>query len=317
MTEKITFIPSRLKSSVVGGHVAGASDIIDDAKNKLQSEINASVEESINDLQGVVGDVDEKIANAIEPLNNTISQNKQEADNKIEAIKGGSSKNIQMLSDEIAQKQPALTFDNAPALGSNNPVKSDGIKRALNEKQDSISDLAAIRTGAARGATALQEHQSLVDYYNKSQVDDKLAQKQDSITIDQTPTVNSGNPISSDAVYDLQEATKEALNRKQETLTWDLTPTLGSGNPVTSGGVAAALEKGNKIEFVEVSALPAPTTSTTGSIYVVRTDDTYKWYVTVFDTALDPASYAWKNVNTAALDFASTDDCGEAANELT
>ena len=38
------------------------------------------------------------------------------------------------LSDQIANKQDALTFDNSPTSGSNNPVKSSGIYSALQNK---------------------------------------------------------------------------------------------------------------------------------------------------------------------------------------
>ena len=41
MTEKIQPIPHRLKNMAVGGHVAGAEDILDDALSKNQQEINA------------------------------------------------------------------------------------------------------------------------------------------------------------------------------------------------------------------------------------------------------------------------------------
>ena len=40
MSEKSIFIPARLKSSVINGHVTGAADIIDDALNKTQDVIN-------------------------------------------------------------------------------------------------------------------------------------------------------------------------------------------------------------------------------------------------------------------------------------
>lgn len=43
MAEKISYIPTRLKNTVKGGHVAGAEDIIDDALNRKQSEINQEV----------------------------------------------------------------------------------------------------------------------------------------------------------------------------------------------------------------------------------------------------------------------------------
>lgn len=53
--------------------------------------------------------------------------------------------------------QSELTFDNAPTANSNNPVKSGGVKTALDAKQDTISDLSAIRNGAALGMTAYQK----------------------------------------------------------------------------------------------------------------------------------------------------------------
>lgn len=41
---------------------------------------------------------------------------------------------LNSLSDQIAHKQDALTFDNSPTSGSNNPVKSSGIYSALQGK---------------------------------------------------------------------------------------------------------------------------------------------------------------------------------------
>lgn len=43
MTEKISYIPSRIKNAAVGGHVAGADDIIDDELQLTQSQINSIV----------------------------------------------------------------------------------------------------------------------------------------------------------------------------------------------------------------------------------------------------------------------------------
>lgn len=47
--------------------------------------------------------------------------------------------NIATNATAIAGKQNTLTFDNAPASGSNNPVKSGGIYTALSGKQDAIT----------------------------------------------------------------------------------------------------------------------------------------------------------------------------------
>lgn len=43
MTEKISYIPSRIKNAAVGGHVTGAVDIIDDDLQLTQAQINAIV----------------------------------------------------------------------------------------------------------------------------------------------------------------------------------------------------------------------------------------------------------------------------------
>lgn len=48
--------------------------------------------------------------------------------------------------------QSVLTFDSTPTDGSDNPVTSDGVYDALSAKQDTISDLATIRSNASTGA---------------------------------------------------------------------------------------------------------------------------------------------------------------------
>lgn len=187
--------------------------------------------------------------------------------------------------------------------GIEDAYTKEEVDNKLLQKQDNINDLNEIREGAAKGATALQEHQSLDAYYKKDRVDELLKEKQDNLTIDSTPTVNSNNPISSDAVYDLQEALVKALNGKQNTLTFDLTPTSGSGNPVTSGGVFAAIAEAGQIRFLEVDKLPEPDVTTMGKIYILRQGDSYMWYVSVFDTSLEPPQYVWRQVNNNTVDL--------------
>lgn len=50
MTEKIQPIPHRIKNMAVGGHVAGAEDILDDSLSKNQQEINAELYNLIKSL---------------------------------------------------------------------------------------------------------------------------------------------------------------------------------------------------------------------------------------------------------------------------
>ena len=59
----------------------------------------------------------------------------------------------------------------------------DEISQIIDSKQDVISDLETIRTGAAAGATALQA-QSLNDYYTKEQIDNMLG-----VAIEKTNTI--------------------------------------------------------------------------------------------------------------------------------
>lgn len=53
---------------------------------------------------------------------------------------------------------PKMTVDSSPTANSTNLVTSGGVKTAVDAKQDTISDLATIRSGAALGATALQSY---------------------------------------------------------------------------------------------------------------------------------------------------------------
>ena len=73
---------------------------------------------------------------------------------------------------------------------------------------------------------------------NMIKIDTALAGKQDTLTIDNTPTANSNNPVKSGGVY-------ASLAGKQNKLTFDSTPTVNSNNPVTSDGIYRALLVGS------------------------------------------------------------------------
>ncbi|WP_405345227.1 hypothetical protein [Ruminococcus sp.] len=78
--------------------------------------------------------------------------------------------------------QAKLTFDSTPTEDSKNPVTSGGVYSALAGKQDTISDLSTIRSGAATGASAVQP----------AAMEAALAQKQDALNSAQLAAVNSG-----------------------------------------------------------------------------------------------------------------------------
>ena len=78
--------------------------------------------------------------------------------------------------------QAKLTFDSAPTEDSKNPVTSGGVYSALAGKQDTISDLSTIRSGAAAGASAVQP----------AAMEAALSGKQATLTTAQLAAANSG-----------------------------------------------------------------------------------------------------------------------------
>ena len=92
-------------------------------------------------------------------------------------------------------KQDTLTFDDTPTSGSNNPVKSDGIKTELDKKANT-SDVYT-RTEVD---TELDKKANTTEVYTKAETDTKLDKKQNILTFDDTPTVGSNNPVKSGGV---------------------------------------------------------------------------------------------------------------------
>ena len=99
-------------------------------------------------------------------------------------------------------KQDSLTFDDAPTANSNNPVKSGGVKTALDAKAND-ADLAAIaKSGDLADATQDATHRVVTDTEKAT-----WNAKQDALTFDTTPTAGSTNPVTYGGI-------KTALNEK-------------------------------------------------------------------------------------------------------
>ena len=182
-------------------------------------------------------------------------------------------------------KQNTLTFDTTPTAGSTNPVTSGGIKTAFSnyynksEVNTIIGGLmtlsyAVVQTlpttdidthtiylvpdsqspnvydeylyidnqWASLGSTEVD----LSNYYTKTQTDDLLDDKQDTLTFDSAPTEDSNNPVTSGGVY-------TALESKQDELTFDNAPTASSNNPVKSGGIYTAIDNVNAKLFSSIA----------------------------------------------------------------
>ena len=137
--------------------------------------------------------------------------------------------------EALEGKQDNLTFDVMPTQNSLNPVTSGGVWQAMSQ----IDPTGTIDPEPTEGSTAAVSSGgtwSALQQLN-SGLSAVIATKQNALTFDNTPTINSGNPVTSDGIY-------RALQEKQSALTFDSTPTQYSTNPVTSGGVYDAIQQG-------------------------------------------------------------------------
>lgn len=121
---------------------------------------------------------------------------------------------ITSLQNSINTKQNTLTFDSTPTANSSNPVTSDGIKKAIDEKTVDLSN-----------------------YYTKTQVDSAIANAGVS-----GGTVDLSNYVEKTDYQEEVTSLQDSINTKQDRLTFDTTPTAGSTNPVTSAGIKAAID---------------------------------------------------------------------------
>ena len=135
--------------------------------------------------------------------------------NLLEILKKNADNAKSYIDGLVSKKQDTLTFDTAPTKGSQNPVTSDGIQKAIAAKTVDLSNYPTKNGTGATGTWPI----SISGAATKASQD------------------SNGNVIAD--TY----ATKTALSTKQEKLTFDTTPTNGSTNPVTSSGVKAYVDQ--------------------------------------------------------------------------
>ena len=87
-------------------------------------------------------------------------------------------------------KQDALTFDNLPTQGSNNPVKSGGV-------YSKIQDLTTVAQLIRDDVSAIQQ---------------EMPEKQNVLTFDNTPTANSDNPVKSKGIKSAIDGVQAAVD---------------------------------------------------------------------------------------------------------
>ena len=163
---------------------------------------------------------------------------KQDVINDLDSIRSGAEKGATALQSVPSEYATEQWVNSQGFLKEHQDISNLATKAELATKQDVITDLETIRSGAALGATALQEVPDT--YALKSEIPD-ISTKQDKLvsgsnikTVNGTSLLGSGN---------MELATKEELNAKQDTLvsgtnikTVNGTSLLGSGNITIEGG---------------------------------------------------------------------------------
>ena len=137
--------------------------------------------------------------------------------------------------DQWAAIQSGITSGDVTKLAAL-PTNAQ-LTASLAAKQDTISDLAVIRQGAAAGATAYQKPSGGIPKSDLSSSVQTSLDKADSAIQTETDPVFSASPAAGITSSDIS-----SWNAKQSALTFDSTPTASSTNPVTSGGVKTALD---------------------------------------------------------------------------
>ena len=300
---QILYLKNLIDNIEPGGDYQEEIDNINRKLVALQSEVTKLK----NDVNNLNPDEVQRKLDAMQTEINGVKTSIQTITQNVTSLTGNVNTNatdIETLTGEMTNvkntlnnKQNVLTFDTTPTAGSNNPVTSDGIKRALDniDVGNVQEQLDAIEQEQTEQNTKISDNKREIDTVKQS-----LSGKQNVLTFDATPTAGSQNPVTSDGIKKaidnvdvgnvqeqldaikteqteqnkkisdnkteidsvkesvanqetditaLQETTAghttaiEGLQTgKQNVLTFDATPTAGSQNPVTSDGIKKAID---------------------------------------------------------------------------
>ena len=164
----------------------------------------------------------------------------------------------------LSDKQDVLTWDILPVENSLNPVTSGGVWEAIARIAPSVVIDAIPTEGSAHAVSSGGTYDAVQAVITN--LTTLINQKQNNLTWDSTPTLNSLNPVTSDGIRKAIDAggggggvtidptptedspnavssggVYDALAGKQDTLTFDDTPTQDSTNPVKSSGVYSSI----------------------------------------------------------------------------
>ena len=109
------------------------------------------------------------------------------------------------ISDAEETYQSKLTFDGTPTENSLNPVTSGGVYAAIQNSSVDTDDELDDESENPIQNQAVTKRLMEMDRVYAAAINDLNANKQDTITLDETPAVDSENPITSGGVYEAMQ----------------------------------------------------------------------------------------------------------------
>ena len=183
---------------------------IDEKQDKLAFDADIKANSSNMVTSGIIYNHINEINNKIKSIPTKVSE--------LENDKG-----YLTMHQDVSNKQDRLIFDDIPKDDSDNPVKSKGIKKYVND--------------------------------NILSLESKISGKQDKLVFDDEPTDNSDNPVKSKGIKKyIKDNIKSTISVEVESV-----PTINSKKLITSGGVYNALlgkvNKNDLDDYTKISSM--------------------------------------------------------------
>ena len=159
-----------------------------DVNNLNPDEVQRKLDAMQTEINGVKTSI-QTITQNVTTLTGNVNTNTTD----IETLTG----EMTNVKNTLKNKQNKLTFDATPTAGSQNPVTSDGIKRAIDniDVGNVQEQLDAIKAEQTEQNTKISSNKREID-----NVKEDLAGKQNVLTFDATPTAGSNNQVTSDGI---------------------------------------------------------------------------------------------------------------------
>ena len=264
--------------------VEGEIDALD--PEKVQEQLDAFSQEltamnkTLNGFQSQLTGLNDTVSGHTETIatltrtqtsqGETITQHGEQLTSNTEAIEsleteyGSLAEKVNTQGTQIQGKQDKLTFDSTPTAGSNNPVTSDGIKKAIDAGgggggsvilDDTVTQSSqnGVKSSGIYSfvheitdplGTTVGEHTSEIETIKGTQTTQGETITQHGEQLESNSAAIESLETEYGTLVDKVNTQETQIQGKQDKLTFDSTPTAGSNNPVTSDGIKKAIDAG-------------------------------------------------------------------------